>query len=173
MHKCMVRISKTFGNIFVFFLLFILGLAYYQLVIQVWGPTLIYALNSIHRILPCIILFIWHFFVIMFIWSLAQTLITDPGRVPIYWVIFFDNKRDFTWEIQKTNGKDIVWCAMYLNQIDAIIVLHAIDVFWIWIIIVLGLIIALDSGIESFSFYFYSMQLGHCYFLQLQLRASL
>jgi hypothetical protein len=41
---------------------------------------------------------------------------------------------------------------MFLNQSVAIIALLVTDVFSIWTIIVLGLIIVLVSGIESISF---------------------
>jgi len=54
----------------------------------------------------------------------------------------------------KTKEEDIVWCAMYLNQRGVTTALLVIDAFWIWIIIVLGLIIVLGFGIENIFFFY-------------------
>ncbi len=94
MHKCMVQLNKTSGNLFVILLIVILGLAYSQLVLLVWGPSLFsifppfFLPPTLASTLAPVVLLVWHFLVLMFIWSLFQTLLTDPGRVPIYWVLF-------------------------------------------------------------------------------------
>ncbi len=38
MHKCMVRVAKTTGNVFVFLVLLIIGVMYYQYMFLIWGP---------------------------------------------------------------------------------------------------------------------------------------
>ena len=41
MHKCMIQVAKTTGNVFVFLVLIILGVVYYQYVFIIWGPYVV------------------------------------------------------------------------------------------------------------------------------------
>ena len=44
-------------------------------------------------------LLVVHASLFMFIWSFAKTILTDPGRVPLHWVIIF-----YLLKIKKTKG---------------------------------------------------------------------
>jgi len=54
----------------------------------------------------------------------------------------------------KIKEGDIVSCATFLSLKDAIIAQLATDVYLIWIIIVLGLIIVLASGTGNTSYFY-------------------
>ena len=43
------------------------------------------------RNLTYFILLIFHFFFIMMIWSLARSVLSDPGQVPVFWGFFMDD----------------------------------------------------------------------------------
>lgn len=64
--------------------------------------------------------------------------------------------RAFSWTIQTIKEEDIVLSVTYSNLKEVITALHATDVSWIWITIVLGLTTALVSIIENSSCSCYS-----------------
>ena len=54
---------------------------YYVFVYKSWGPRIYDPQDKIS--LPILVIF--HILAFFLIWSFIQTLITDPGEVPIYW----------------------------------------------------------------------------------------
>lgn len=112
--------ARIMGNLFVLLVLIVISVIYYPYVFVIWGPK-IPGLNfcfvrlpirTIESILAEIVLFFFHFFVLMLLWSLFKTIHTDPGPVPIYWVSILlegtHSIRDFIWEILKASARDTV-----------------------------------------------------------------
>ncbi len=67
----------------------VVGAVYYPYVFVVWGPSVNgrnCSISCVESLLSLGVLMVFNFLVGMLVWSLIQTLITDPGRVPIYWV---------------------------------------------------------------------------------------
>lgn len=83
-------LNKIVSVAFRFVFFFMIAINYLYFVIYTWLP--ICKENS----LGYIVLFIYHFFLIMLLWTLIITNTSDPGQVPLYWGFFFgdsDNKR--------------------------------------------------------------------------------
>jgi len=80
------RIIKIFSNIFVLILISIVCLFYYIFTFLIWIPQIKRSLNFGESLTGQFMLTIFHADLFMFIWSFIQCIITDPGRVPIYWV---------------------------------------------------------------------------------------
>ena len=115
MHKCMVRIAKATGSLFVFVVLGILAFVYYEYVFWVWGPLLVgkNRIRNLHRkkhhrgSLSCNIHLL----------SSHADLVLIPNSHHRSWtssyllgtgIIKQSFHRDFIWEIQKLSVKDIV-----------------------------------------------------------------
>jgi len=64
----------------------------------------------------------------MFIWSYFRSVLGDPGRVPLYWVLHLIYTRVSFWMILNTRKEDTVYYATFSNRKDVIIVQVAIDV---------------------------------------------
>jgi hypothetical protein len=69
-----VRPAKIIGNLFVLFVLTVIGLIYYTYVVEVWGPRLVgkylkYSIFLVGNIPVMVLLAFFHFFFIMLVWS--------------------------------------------------------------------------------------------------------
>jgi hypothetical protein len=130
-----LRPAKIIGNLFVVFVMTVISLIYYTFVFIVWGPRTVgkpfFMLNQTLDNFPVMILLaFFHLFFILLIWSFFQAMTTDPGQVPVFWVIICSLiLRDFIWEILRTKDVDIVSCAMCLSLRDVTIAQLVIVVF--------------------------------------------
>lgn len=86
-----VRPAKIIGNLFVLFVLTVIGTIYYTYVFMIWGPRLVgtYPLVfiSIENVYVMVLLALFHVFFFLLLWSFFQSMTTDPGQVPVFWVL--------------------------------------------------------------------------------------
>ena len=75
-------VRSATGSVMVAVVIFSYFFVYYVFVVLNWIPRLE---NDDYWILTVIILSLYHILAFMLGWSFVQTLITDPGEVPIYW----------------------------------------------------------------------------------------
>lgn len=73
--------KKACGSVMVGVVIFAVVFVYYVFVLKTWAPRL--HLKNDYFALPVLIIF--HILAFFLVWSFAQTMITDPGEVPIYW----------------------------------------------------------------------------------------
>ena len=88
-----LRPMKVAGNLFVLVQLSFISFIYYTYVFLVWGPLTAFSseMNRCETVsdYSCksaiAVLTIFHLLFILLIWSLVQSMITDPGQVPVFW----------------------------------------------------------------------------------------
>ena len=74
-----LRPAKIAGNVFVMVLFSFIGTIYYTYVVKCWGPKI----DTNTYAMP--ILTIFHCLMFLLLWSLLQSMTTDPGQVPVFW----------------------------------------------------------------------------------------
>ena len=83
------------------------------------------------------VLIAFHIFFGMLLWSMIRSIISDPGRVPIYWGFFAE-------ESDNRKRRYCLLCHSFkperylLHNVGVIIALLVLDVFSIWTIIARG-----------------------------------
>lgn len=75
-------VRNAMGNIMVGLVFMVLIFVYYVFVVLNWAPRVE---NTSLLPLTIAVLVIFHVLAFFLIWSFVQTIITDPGEVPIYW----------------------------------------------------------------------------------------
>ena len=113
------KLSKILGNIFIIAILLSLSNIYY-IYLSTWSTHFMQS-----PILSFTLIVIFNINIFMLLWSFYRVVATDPGRVPIYWVLLLT--RDSIWATLISKEEGIASCAMSLSLKDAIIALHAID----------------------------------------------
>lgn len=78
-----VKPDRFIGNIFIMLVFFTLFVIYYSVIIISLGP------QFFDSNLAKLMIGVFHFFVIMLVWSLIQTILGDPGQVPTFWGFHF------------------------------------------------------------------------------------
>ncbi|KAJ6341931.1 hypothetical protein OIU77_023116 [Salix suchowensis] len=74
---------RALGSIMIVLVLGIVGVTYYVIVVAKYGPALFYGgLDSFDAFL---VLVLFHFLLVMLLWSYFTTVLTDPGGVPPNW----------------------------------------------------------------------------------------
>lgn len=73
--------KQLYGSAMVSAVVAVVAFVYYVFVYLTWGPRI----NIKNDYLALPILIIFHILAFFLAWSFIQTVITDPGEVPIYW----------------------------------------------------------------------------------------
>lgn len=75
-----LRSAKIAGKIYVMVLFSFIGMIYYTFVVKCWGPKIESGSSFAMPILS-----VFHFLMFLLLWSMLQSMITDPGQVPVFW----------------------------------------------------------------------------------------
>ncbi|KAK6251191.1 Palmitoyltransferase [Theobroma cacao] len=74
---------RALGSIMIVFVLGIVGVTYYAVVVAHYGPSLF--LGGFDALSAVAVIFLFHFLLVMVIWSYFAVVLTDPGGVPPNW----------------------------------------------------------------------------------------
>ncbi|XWS61907.1 hypothetical protein CRYUN_Cryun07bG0164700 [Craigia yunnanensis] len=74
---------RALGSIMIVFVLGIIGVTYYAVVVAHYGPSLF--LGGFETLSAIVVLFLFHFLLVMLLWSYSSVVLTDPGSVPPNW----------------------------------------------------------------------------------------
>nr|VDD49264.1 unnamed protein product [Brassica oleracea] len=74
---------RALGSIMILVVIGIIGFTYYALVVANYGPSLF--LGGFDSLLALLVLALFHFLLIMLLWSYFSVVVTDPGGVPPGW----------------------------------------------------------------------------------------
>ncbi|OMO97371.1 Zinc finger, DHHC-type, palmitoyltransferase [Corchorus capsularis] len=74
---------RALGSIMIVFVFGIIGVTYYSMVVAHYGPSLF--LGGFETFSAVLVLFLFHFVLVMIIWSYSSVVLTDPGGVPPNW----------------------------------------------------------------------------------------
>ncbi|CAI0379166.1 unnamed protein product [Linum tenue] len=74
---------RALGSIMIFLVLGVIGLTYYVIVVQNYGPALFN--GGVDSFVAFLVLLLFHAFLVMLVWSYFSTILTDPGGVPQTW----------------------------------------------------------------------------------------
>jgi hypothetical protein len=83
-----LRPAKVAGNLFVMFLFLFIGFVYYIYVGCIWAPKMKgknLTLYFIENDIALLVLAVFHILFTLLVWSLIQSMTTDPGQVPVFW----------------------------------------------------------------------------------------
>jgi hypothetical protein len=103
--------AKIMGYLFIALVVTIMTVIYVPYLLVVWGPTARGSSSANHiveNVGHMLVLLLFNICVGMVLWSLIQTIITDPGKVPIYWVRGKLTGRVSTWGILRQRGNGTV-----------------------------------------------------------------
>ncbi|KAJ4827946.1 putative protein S-acyltransferase 13 [Turnera subulata] len=74
---------RALGSIMIVFVLGMVGLTYYVVVIANYGPALFH--GGVESLSAFFALLLFHFLLVMLLWSYFTTVLTDPGGIPANW----------------------------------------------------------------------------------------
>ncbi|CAN8230958.1 unnamed protein product [Cochlearia groenlandica] len=74
---------RALGSIMILFVVGIVGFTYYAVVVVNYGPSLF--IGGFDSLLSLLVLSLFHFLLIMLMWSYFSVVVTDPGGVPFGW----------------------------------------------------------------------------------------
>ncbi|CAN1333140.1 Probable protein S-acyltransferase 14 [Linum perenne] len=74
---------RALGSIMIFFVIGIVGLTYYVIVVDNYGPALFN--GGIDSLVAFLVLVSFHALLVMLVWSYFSTIVTEPGGVPQNW----------------------------------------------------------------------------------------
>ncbi|KAG2239727.1 hypothetical protein Bca52824_091424 [Brassica carinata] len=74
---------RALGSIMILFVIGIIGFTYYALVVVNYGPSLLH--GGVDSFIALLVLALFHFLLIMLLWSYFSVVVTDPGGVPPGW----------------------------------------------------------------------------------------
>ncbi|PQQ21732.1 hypothetical protein Pyn_38283 [Prunus yedoensis var. nudiflora] len=74
---------KVIGYFMILLVAAIISLSYYAVVVVTWGPELLS--GGLHSFLAFFIIILFHFLLIMLLWSYFMVVFKDPGSVPNNW----------------------------------------------------------------------------------------
>ncbi|CAN6879245.1 unnamed protein product [Brassica oleracea] len=74
---------RALGSIMILFVIGIIGFTYYALVLVNYGPSLL--LGGLDSLIALLVLALFHFLLVMLLWSYFSVVVTDPGGVPPGW----------------------------------------------------------------------------------------
>ncbi|XP_010422733.1 PREDICTED: probable protein S-acyltransferase 12 [Camelina sativa] len=73
---------KVLGYFMILLVFALVAVSYYAVVVTTWWPILIRGDHGALSTLAILIIFVFHFLLIMLLWSYFATVFTDPGSVP-------------------------------------------------------------------------------------------
>uniref|UniRef100_A0A1J3DST3 S-acyltransferase n=1 Tax=Noccaea caerulescens TaxID=107243 RepID=A0A1J3DST3_NOCCA len=73
---------KVLGYFMILLVVAVVGVSYYAVVVSTWWPILIEGGHGSLSVLAALIIFVFHFLLIMLLWSYFTVVFTDPGSVP-------------------------------------------------------------------------------------------
>ncbi|KAI3444692.1 hypothetical protein Pfo_001357 [Paulownia fortunei] len=82
---------RGLGSIMILLVLGVVGVSYYAVVITNYGPGL--AAGGLDSLLAFVVLILFHFLLVMLLWSYFSVVFTDPGGVPPNWRPAVDEER--------------------------------------------------------------------------------
>ncbi|KDP42560.1 hypothetical protein JCGZ_24334 [Jatropha curcas] len=85
---------RALGSIMMVLVIGIIGLTYYVVVITDYGPALFH--GGLETLASFAVLLLFHFLLVMLLWSYFTTVLTDPGGVPPNWRPSIDEERGET-----------------------------------------------------------------------------
>ncbi|GKU95458.1 hypothetical protein SLEP1_g8815 [Rubroshorea leprosula] len=74
---------RALGSIMIVVVIGIVGVSYYSVVIAIYGPALLH--GGTDTFVSLVVLFFFHFLLVMLLWSYSSVVLTDPGGVPPNW----------------------------------------------------------------------------------------
>ncbi|CAM8910983.1 unnamed protein product [Rhodiola kirilowii] len=74
---------RGLGSIMILLVLGVVGLTYYAVVVSNYGPALF--AGGLDFFVAALVLILFHFLLIMLLWSYFSVVLTDPGSVPPNW----------------------------------------------------------------------------------------
>ncbi|KAH6779772.1 DHHC-type zinc finger family protein [Perilla frutescens var. hirtella] len=74
---------RGLGSIMILLVLGVVGVSYYAVVITNYGPAL--AAGGLDSLIAFVVLVLFHFLLVMLLWSYFSVVFTDPGAVPPNW----------------------------------------------------------------------------------------
>jgi palmitoyltransferase len=84
----------------------IVGVTYYALVLCNYGPALLAATGALDALVALAVLLLFHFLLVMLLWSYFSVVFTDPGGVPPNWRPDVDEERAETAPLSTTELSD-------------------------------------------------------------------
>ncbi|XP_059633980.1 probable protein S-acyltransferase 14 isoform X2 [Cornus florida] len=85
---------RGLGSIMIVLVLGIVGVTYYAFVITNYAPALY--LGGLDSLIALVLLILFHFLLVMLLWSYFSVVFTDPGSVPPNWRPVLDEERGDT-----------------------------------------------------------------------------
>ncbi|KAK8487286.1 hypothetical protein V6N11_012790 [Hibiscus sabdariffa] len=84
-------VLRGLGSIMILLVLGVVGVTYYSVVVTNYGPALLD--GGLHSLLSAVVLILFHFLLVMLLWSYFSVVLTDPGSVPPNWRPTADEER--------------------------------------------------------------------------------
>lgn len=78
------QLLRALGSVMVLVVLGVIGLTYYTTVVLVYGPLA--GEDSKDGKFATVVLVVYHFLILMVLWSYFACVLTEPGRVPEGWI---------------------------------------------------------------------------------------
>ncbi|KAF8412373.1 hypothetical protein HHK36_000337 [Tetracentron sinense] len=85
---------RGLGSIMILLVLGVVGVTYYALVVTNYGPSL--SDGGLDSVTALAVLILFHFLLVMLLWSYFSVVLTDPGGVPPNWRPLMDEERGDT-----------------------------------------------------------------------------
>ncbi|XP_020239463.1 probable protein S-acyltransferase 14 isoform X2 [Cajanus cajan] len=82
---------RGLGSIMILMVLGLVGVTYYAVVLTNYGPALF--LGGLDTLISLAVLILFHFLLVMLLWSYFAVVFTDPGTVPHNWKPSVDEER--------------------------------------------------------------------------------
>ncbi|OEL20425.1 putative protein S-acyltransferase 14 [Dichanthelium oligosanthes] len=76
---------RGLGSVMILLVLGIVGVTYYALILCNYGPALLAATGVLEAFVALAVVLLFHFLLIMLLWSYFSVVFTDPGGVPPNW----------------------------------------------------------------------------------------
>ncbi|XP_062223361.1 probable protein S-acyltransferase 14 [Phragmites australis] len=94
---------RGLGSVMILLVLAVVGVTYYALVLCNYGPALLAATGALDALAALAVLLLFHFLLVMLLWSYFSVVFTDPGGVPPNWRSDVDEERGETAPLSTSN----------------------------------------------------------------------
>ncbi|XP_052210959.1 probable protein S-acyltransferase 14 [Diospyros lotus] len=86
---------RAMGSILILLVLCVVGVSYYAVVLCIYGPALFEG-SLVYSLTALVVFILFHFLLVMLLWSYFTVIFTDPGSVPPNWRPVLDEERGET-----------------------------------------------------------------------------